>query len=397
MEWGDTMTPMKIDLDYLVEERTRHGAMVVYVRRPAGKGLPGKRLRILAPVGTPAFFEQYRAAVKALFDPALVPPPAPNSKAAAQQARPKPNTLGWLIDRYLAESTDFATMARIGRARRDRILTDLKTRLGSKPMMMPADRIEAGLSKRSAQPGAANEWLKSIKALYSWAVKVRLMKENPATGISKIRVVTDGHHTWSLDEIAAWVRRHPPGTMAYLALMVLLFTGLRREDATRFGRQHVREGIVRFRTGKTGAELVTSLAWPLEDAIATSPESGELAYLLSGKGRPFASGAAFGNWFKDRAVEAGIGHCTPHGVRKAATTIADEEGASEDTLNAMFTWVNPNQSATYTRKASRIKLAAAGFDLIATRLESTGIIARNANRLVAPQSKVRVGATKTGG
>ena len=231
MEWGDTMTPRMIDLDYLVEERTRHGAMVVYVRRPARKSHPGKRLRMLAPVGTPAFFEQYRAAVKALFDPALVPPPVPNSKAAAQQAKPKPNTLGWLIDHYLAESADFATMARMGKVRRDRILSDLKARLGDRPMLTPADRIEAGLSKRSAQPGAANEWLKSIKALYSWAVKVRICKDNPAASISKIRVVADGHHTWSVDEIAAWVRRHPPGTMAYRALMVLLFTGLRREDA----------------------------------------------------------------------------------------------------------------------------------------------------------------------
>lgn len=390
------MTPMKIDLDYLVEERTRHGAMVVYVRRPAGKGRPGKRLRILAPVGTPAFFEEYRAAVRALFDPALAPQAAPNSKAAAQAARAKPNTLGWLVERYLAESADFATMARIGRARRDRILTDLKARLGDRPMLMPADRIEAGLARRSAQPGAANEWLKSIKALYGWAVKVRICKDNPAASISKIRVVTDGHHTWSVDEIAAWVRRHPPGTMAYRALMVLLFTGLRREDATRFGRQHVREGVVRFRTGKTKAELVTSLAWPLADALATAPEAGELAWLTSGTGKAFASGAAFGNWFKDRAREAGLPHCTPHGVRKAASTIADEEGASEDTLNAMFTWVNPNQSATYTRKASRIRMAAAGFDLVATRLEQAGIIARTANRLVAPHQPVRVGATKTG-
>ncbi|MCX7327497.1 MAG: hypothetical protein NTW00_05110, partial [Hyphomicrobiales bacterium] len=106
--------------------------------------------------------------------------------------------------------------------------------------------------------------------------------------------------------------------------------------------------------------------------------------------------AAFGNWFKDRAREAGLPHCTPHGVRKAASTIADEEGASEDTLNAMFTWVNPNQSATYTRKASRIRMAAAGFDLVATRLEQAGIIARTTNRLVAPAPSVRVGATKTG-
>jgi hypothetical protein len=41
-------------------------------------------------------------------------------------------------------------------------------------------------------------------------------------------------------------------------------------------------------------------------------------------------------------------------------------------------------------------MAAAGFDLVATRLEQAGIIARTTNRLVAPAPSVRVGATKTG-
>jgi integrase len=381
------MTGMKVDLDYLVEELSRHGRRVIYVRRG------GKRIRILEPIGTPAFYDAYRSAVAKL---APTAEPKPNSKAAAAAAAPKPRTLAWLIDRYLKESTGFATMDRIGQRRRDAILTDLRARLGAKPMAMPTDKIAAGVTARATQPGKANEWLKSVKALYAWAVDVGILKDNPAAKVRKIRVVTDGYHTWSVDEIAAYVRRHPPGSMAYLAIMTLLFTGLRRSDVTIFGRQHVRGGVIRFRTGKTKAELVTSASWPFLEALALMPATAELPFLQSARGKGFASGAAFGNWFKDRCTEAGLPHCSAHGLRKAASVLADEGGASDDQINAMFTWVNPGQSSVYTRTANRMRLADAGFSIVANRLIEEGILARKQNANVAPAQQVREGATKTG-
>jgi integrase len=40
-----------------------------------------------------------------------------------------------------------------------------------------------------------------------------------------------------------------------LALAILLYTGLRRGDAARLGRQHVRDGVIMLRTQKTGTQV----------------------------------------------------------------------------------------------------------------------------------------------
>ena len=40
--------------------------------------------------------------------------------------------------------------------------------------------------------------------------------------------------------------RHPIGTKARLALALLCFTGQRRSDIIRFGKQHVRNGLLTF-------------------------------------------------------------------------------------------------------------------------------------------------------
>lgn len=361
---------MEIDLRYISEETTRHGKRVIYAR------CKGKRIRLHHPVSSPEFVEEYRAALRnlGLVGGALAsgrPGEAPTPPA--KRAHP-PRTFGWLVLRYLNESAAYKTMSKIGQTRRRRILEDVAIKHGDKPMLIPREKIAAGLANRSDTPGAANDWLKSIKALYTWAASVAIIKESPAAGISKIKTDTDGFHTWSMEDIGAYLQRHPRGTTGYLACILLLFTGLRRSDAVKLGRQHMRSGTVRFKTSKTGAELAARIPWPLQDAIDAMPESGELPILLNGYGKAFASGAAFGNWFKDRCSEANIPHCTAHGLRKAGATIAAEMGASEVELDAMYGWSNNRQSGTYTRAARNLILATTGFNRIADALIEHGLL-----------------------
>lgn len=375
------MRPMDISLKYpnLVDEKNRHGRPKLKVR------IGGKRIGLKLRPGMLGFNEEYRAAVEKLRSTtALTPEPQ-----VEQPAFYPPTSLGWLIERYFKESSDYAVMKAIGQRRRTAILGALKADMGRKHMMIPRAAIEAGVAKRSTQKAKANEWLKSIKALYSWALRVGVVDTNPAAGVRKLRIITDGYHTWTVDEIRAFVQRHPRGTMPYLALFIMLFAGLRRSDAIKLGRQHISGGTIKFRTGKTSAELVTALPWALQDAIeATTGTETRMTLLATSYGNAFKTGGAFYNWFKDRCVEAGLPHCSPHGVRKGSSTIADEEGASEDQLNAMFTWVNPNMSATYTKKASRLRLATEGFRKVEERLIREGIIVQIENGIVAPTKQV---------
>jgi integrase len=389
------MTDMLVTSDYkhLVEEPNRHGRLKLKVR------YRGRRKGLMLRPGMEGFDAEYRAALAELRG---AHPPSAGALAATGKAEASGravypvSSLGWLIDRYFRESPGYATMKLIGQRRRRAILGDLQKALGNKAMLIPRSAIAAGVTARAGQKAKANEFLKAVKALYSWALDADIVAVNPASGVKKLRVITDGYHTWTVDEIAAFVKRHPRGSMAYLALMIMLFAGLRRSDAVLLGRQHISSGSIRFRTGKTGGELITALPWPLEDAIIAMGPVNRMTLLATSHGMAFRTGASFYNWFKTRCAEAGIGHCTPHGVRKGSSTIADEEGASEDQLNAMFTWVNPNMSATYTKKANRLRLATEGFRKVEDRLVREGILARNGNTCVAPSPRVLQGATKTG-
>ena len=55
--------------------------------------------------------------------------------------------------------------------------------------------------------------------------------------------------------MAAYEKRWPVGTRQRIWLDVLLYTGLRRGDAVRLGRQHVRDGVATIKSEKTDTEV----------------------------------------------------------------------------------------------------------------------------------------------
>jgi len=140
-------------------------------------------------------------------------------------------------------------------------------------------------------------------------------------------------------------QRHPIGSKARLALALLLLTGQRRSDIITFGKQHVREAKnvpANLRTVHRGRwlaftqrknkkrkpiSLMVPLLPELEEIIAATP-CGDLTWLVTQFGQPFTS-PGFGNWFRVRCDQAGLPHCTAHGLRKAGATIAAERGASD--------------------------------------------------------------------
>jgi integrase len=69
---------------------------------------------------------------------------------------------------------------------------------------------------------------------------------------------------------------------------------------------------------KTGLELAIPVHPELRRVIDATP-SKHLTFLVTELGAPFTA-AGFGNWFRDRCQEAGLGHCSFHGLRKAAAT-----------------------------------------------------------------------------
>lgn len=358
---------MDVDLPYLSAEKSRHGKDRLYVRRN------GRRIQIKAKRGSAAFAREYAAAVEAL---AHVGKPAP----APLPSLPAPKSLGWLAMKYFASSEFQALDATMQRRRRAVIEECLREKLNDGESLifrdcpyavMGPDHIRRLRDLKASKPGAANNRRKYISSMFGWAIENGIARTNPTRDVRRIKYASEGFHTWSVAEVRQYQGRHPIGTKGRLALELLLLTGARRSDMVGFGRQMVEDGVLRYVPRKTRYRRVEPVYKPvlprLAQVIAASP-TGDLTFLVTSFGKPFTP-AGFSNWFRERCNEAGLPHCSAHGLKKAGATIAAEEGATEYQMMALFDWSTPAQATTYIRRANRKKMASGSIALLAKGTE----------------------------
>ena len=148
--------------------------------------------------------------------------------------------------------------------------------------------------------------------------------------------------------------RWPIGTRERLALALLLFTGFRRGDAVKSGRQHVNDGVITFRTEKTKTPVVIPLLPELADIIDAS-KTGDLTFVCGQGGRPMVK-ESFGTWFRLACKEAGVPG-RAHGLARPGATQAANNGATVAQLEAIFGWRGGQMASLYTRQADRTRLA----------------------------------------
>jgi integrase len=325
--------------------------------------LPGKaKVRIYGEPGSEGFMSEYRAAIQGernVFD------------------RPVPTnfplrSLGRAVQGYYT-STAFLQLGESRKRSRRLILNKIVLASGHELVSrITKGSIQKGMDRRAATPAAANEFLKSVRAVLDYLVSVDELKENPAKLVKYNAIMTEGFHTWTLDEVAQFVEHHGFSSKAVLALALLLFTGQRRGDVIKMGPQHVKDGSLRLRRGKNGLEGTIPILPPLQ-AVIDATQIGHLTYLVTAFGKPF-SDAGIGNWFRERCDEAGLRHCSAHGLRKAGATIAADLGASDEQLMALFGWTSRRQVSTYTRAANQKKLAHEAAKRIASALKMNKIV-----------------------
>jgi len=349
----------KIPLRYLKIEKDRHGNRRVYVRRN------GKKIRIREMQGTDEFFAAYRKAVER-----LAPEEAPKVTPGRQ---PFPTgSLGWLGTQYFASDEFQALDAQSRRNRRnilDACFAETSISKEGRPVgfcpvhLLTSQTVKAlrDIKAKEGRKGAANNRRKYLSSMFGWAIETTppLMKSNPARDVRRIKYETEGFHTWTAEEFAQFEERHPLGTKAYLALALLLYTGTRRGDMVTLGRQHLRDGWLRFVPNKsrkqTKTVVLSEKPWlPILDAIVKASPTGDLTFLVTEYGKPFTA-AGFGGWFRDRCDEAGLPQCSAHGLRKMGATRAAENGATEHQLMAIFDWRTPGQARIYIRKGEAEK------------------------------------------
>jgi integrase len=323
---------------HLHRETSRHGKPVWYVR--IGKG---PRIRLRADYGTIDFEAEYQAALTG----------APR----AQKGGPAAGTLAWLIDRY-RETGAWTGLSAATRRQRENIFLHVLEGAGQQPFNKITEQtIIAGRERRAHTLAQARNFLDAMRGLFKWAAKTKHVKTDPTINVKNPpRKKGDGFIPWTEEHVAAYGRRWPIGARQRVWLDVLLYTGLRRGDAVRFGRQHVRDGVGSIKTEKSGFALsVTLPILPvLSETLAAGP-CGDLTFIAGERGQPLTK-ESFGNLFRRACKAAGVPG-SAHGVRKIAATRAANHGATVAQLEAIFGWSGGTMASLYTRSADRQRLA----------------------------------------
>ena len=210
------------------------------------------------------------------------------------------------------------------------------------------------MERRKATPFAAVSFLKAMRGMFAWAVENDHVPSDPTMGVKGKVPKTAGFAVWTEDEIDRFEERWPIGTRERLALTILLYTGLRRGDAARLGRQHVQNGVITLNTEKTDTRVTIPILPVLADVIAAT-KTGDLTFIAKADGAGMTK-ESFGNWFGEACRAAGVAS-SAHGLRKAGANRAAENGATTSELDAIFGWEDGKMASLYTRAANRKKMA----------------------------------------
>lgn len=323
---------------YVTEFRDRHGKARLRFRRT---GYPSKYLS--HPVGSDEFWKEYLA----LKD---------GHKLEAAKDRAVPGTFDDLIAQYY-RSTTWSNIPKESTRRVYRgIYERFRAQYGDRPVAtMTAKNVSRLMEKMLDTPTAAAILLKRLRQLFDYAILLGMRKDNPVKAVKPPKSNGQGFHTWTEDEIEAFEARHPIGSKARLALALLLYTAQRRSDVVTMGPQHVKDGRIRVKQMKTGKALLIPIHPKLAAAVLACP-SGQLAYLVTEFGKPFAV-AGFGNWFRKRCDEAGLKQCSAHGLRKAAARRMAEIGMSNQLIKSITGHETDSEVSRYTRDADQVVLA----------------------------------------
>jgi integrase len=340
------------DLKYLLQEQLPSGRVRIRFRR---KG--SATITLNAPPGSDEFMKEYRAALKG------DTPPVTHRGARRDYAAD--GTLRWLTMQYYG-SAEFKRLEvhtqHVRRLVLDKLCrsTDANgIRRGDKPYaQMEPRNVRALRDERAETPEAANQVVKMLRQVFGYAVVAELAKSNPAKEVPYLRSGSEGFHSWAIDEVHRFERCHPIGTKARLALALMLYTGQRRSDIVRLGRQHIKNGWLKITQHKNRSRKAIVIEIPivvqLQDIIDASP-CGDLTFLVTEFGRPFTSNG-FGNWFRDRCIEADVPG-RAHGLRKAAAARLAELGASDREIMAVTGHQTSKEVDRYTKAAQRKVLA----------------------------------------
>jgi integrase len=327
----------QIKLKHVNSFRDRHGKLRHYFRRD------GKSVALPGAPGTNEFMAAYAAA--------MAEQPAPIVAGRDQNV---PGTISALIVAYYATARWKQYSTETQRRHRN-IIESFRDSYGHVPVTHVEPRHFGQILDKIVSLHMRNNTLKALRALFDTAVP-SMLAHNPCASI-KVKVPkSQGHHTWTEDEIEQYRAHWPNGTMARLTLEFAFEAASRRCEVVHLAPGHCRKGRIRIERAKGSDPVDIQISAELQAAIDAMPRNAQAPfapYLANDDGST-RSPHAFGKLFAQWATEAGLpARCRMHGLKKSSLTRAANAGASAHDLMGLSGHKTLAMVLRYTTAADR--------------------------------------------
>lgn len=161
------------------------------------------------------------------------------------------------------------------------------------------------------KPGAANGFISTASALFTWGQQREYMTANPCEGIELFPNVE--HDPWPQHVVDAALSAEDADVC--LLVHLLLYTGQRLGDVLAMSWSDITGEHVRVRQSKTNKPLTIRMHKALRAQLQARPRSGVLI-CVGRSGRPIRDQAA--RYQLQKFAKALGSHVVPHGLRKNA-------------------------------------------------------------------------------
>ncbi|UGY03261.1 tyrosine-type recombinase/integrase [Bradyrhizobium quebecense] len=345
-----------------------------------------KQVTIKGAPGSPEFLETYNALIEKTGGALSLKIGTSDAKAGSVDAWAVAYLDSAAFKKGLAKDTQKAWRPILERFRQHRTPSGRRCYGENQIATLAEKQVRDFLAGKTANQ-QKNE-LKAVRGFIRFAISEEScgLSHDPTIGITapkKKGPKSKGHLTWLEPQVEQYRKRWPLGTMARLALELLLNIAARRYDAHLIGEQHAKDSKLTWRPHKTlrstGKQLVIGITSDLRAALDAIPKGmradGVLTFLVNDYGRPFASPAAFGNKFADWCRGAGlkpvlcddgrVRSYRAHGLRKAALRTLAHAGCTGAELMAISGHATLAQVQVYIDEVEQESMADAAMNKLA--------------------------------
>lgn len=269
---------------------------------------------------------------------------APKSSPMAEKIAPF--SIAYVIRSYMA-SQDFERLKPVTQSTYRNVLKRIEKAYGHHNAITMSRQAVVVILNQQTQ-GSVKNWLAMFRLLSRHMLDMGWRDTDPTLRLRKPKG-GKGFEVWTIEDAAKFMQRHPSGSRARLAFLLLAMTGQRRSDVVKMGRMHVYSGRLTIMQSKTGNRVSLPVLPLLQREIDLLPND-QLIFLMTAQGAPFTANG-FGNWFREVCDQAEVSK-SAHGLRKFLGTMLAETGSSHKEVMAILGHVTESEATHYIKSAS---------------------------------------------